>query len=411
MFGKVSDRAALTVKDAVLARSGVYIYSREEILSRGLKPVVDKPYYREYRPAGVLLAAKDKFNLVPVPKEHPVVSIDSSNFHTLASGVTGGPIDAVPREDGEIELRGKVAFFTRDAFDYYQSGCVETSAGYISKSEVVDNPDAVGYDIVLREIIDVNHLALVSRGRGGSDVRILDSGNIIDKSIGGLQMSKLGFLSWLGVGKQKDANFKLSQVVFDSVKKVGTLDAEALGKEIEGIVGTYIAPLGDGKNKEFLSGAVADSFKNPVEVMAKKDEVAKVIDGLYAKCQDADEKAAKEVLDTLGPTEDEETEDEKKKKKDADKENEKEKGKESVKDTAALVDEAITKALSGVTDSIASGIEKKLPALIDESVKRALGLAEKTSAAVTADAAGSVLDCLGESEDVSFLVSGAFAQR
>jgi hypothetical protein len=409
----VKDRAALTVKDVVLARSGIYVYSRDEILARGITPKTDKPFYREYRPAGVLLAAKDKFNLVPVTKEHPAVDVDSGNFSALASGVTGGPIEAVSRDDGEIELRGKLAFFTNDVFDYYQAGNVETSAGYISKSEVVDNADQVGYDLILRGIEDINHLAVVSRGRGGGDVRVLDSEGLINQSFGGAGMGKGSILSFLGIGKPKDSTFVLSKVVLDSVAKVGTLDPAGLEKEIKGIVADHIAPLGDSESKDLLIGAVSDSFKHPVEVLAKKDTVAKVIDKLYLQCRDADEKAAKAILDGVA---DAETDEEKKakeaaEKKKADEEAAKKSGSGTApaKDTAVLIEEAVAKGitagLAGVTDSI--------KALVDKTVADALGIANaggKPAVGSTTDAAGSG-SVVQDDFDPSFLMGGTFGVR
>jgi hypothetical protein len=424
--GQVKDKAAaLTVKDAVLARSGIYIYSRDEVLARGLHPKQDKPFYREYRPAGVLLKAKDKFNLVPVPREHPAADIDSSNFRELASGVTGGPIEVISRDDGEIELRGKVAFFTRDALDYYNSGNVETSAGYTSAVQTVDNPDEAGYDLRLEEIVDVNHLAIVKRGRGGGSVRVLDNESLINQSFGGTKMGKGSILSFLGIGKSKDSTFVLSKVVLDSIAKVGTLDPAGLEKEIKGIVADYIAPLGDSEAKDMLVGAVSDSFKHPVEVLAQKDTVAKVIDKLYGQCRDADAQAAKAILDGVAGTE---TDEEKKAKEEAAKKKTEEEaakkkdgGSAPAKDTAALVEEAVAKDTAAlVEEAVAKGIAAGLAGvtdsikeLVDKSVKDALGIHQAGSKPIV----GSASDTAGGSSgapsdfDPSFLMGGTFGVR
>jgi hypothetical protein len=228
-------------------------------------------------------------------------------------------------------------------------------------------------------------------------------------SFGGTKMGKGSVLSFLGIGKSKDSAFVLSKVVLDSVTKVGTLDPAGLEKEIKGIVADHIAPLGDSEAKELLVGAVSDSFKHPVEVLAQKDTVAKVIDKLYGQCRDADEKAAKAILDGVGDPDKEAKEKAAKDAKEkADKEAAekaaKEKGAEGAsKDTAALVEEAVAKGiaagLAGVTDSIKT--------LVDKSVKDALGVAqaEKTGT-------GSAADSAAQSEfDASFLMRGTFGVR
>jgi hypothetical protein len=176
----------------------------------------------------------------------------------------------------------------------------------------------------------------------------------------------MNVLSFLGIGK-KDAEFKLSKVVLDSVAKVGTLDAEALKAEVSSVMG-HISPLGEGSAKDMLVSAVKDSFNHPVEVTAKKDEVAKVIDGLFAKCTADDEAAAKAVLDAFDEKKEE------KKEEDEKDEDGKKKEKKEVKDTAVLIEEAIQKSLAGVTDSL----KKDLSSMVDATVKEALGLGKDT---------------------------------
>ena len=257
------ESAQLAVKDAVLARSGIYLYSRADVMQMGLNPKADKPVYREYRPAGVLVEAKDKFALVPVTKDHPPVDITADNYHEYASGVTGGPVEIVPLPDGEIGLKGKIAFFTRSAYDYYMSGSRETSAGYAKKIVYSDNPDKDGFDWILTGITSVNHEAVLPQGRGGSEVRVMDKAAEINSN-GGIGMAtkaKGGFLAFLGIGKTK--NEKFSEVLLGSVAKVRSLDAAGVEKEVTAVM-AHVNILGDSEAKEVLVGAVTDCFKNPV---------------------------------------------------------------------------------------------------------------------------------------------------
>jgi hypothetical protein len=396
----------LAVKDAIFARSGIYLYSRKEIEAWGIKPKEDKPLYRVYRPAGVLVAAKDKFALVPFCREHPAVDVTPDNFHEYASGVTGGPVEAVTLEDGEIGLRGSVAFFTRDAYDFYMAGNREISVGYVHHLREVRDADRVGYDLIMESIDSVNHACVVPRGRGGAGVRVLDSMQGAIKNTGGVKMMN-GFLAFLGIGKAKDENFKLSQVLLDSVAKVHTLDQEGIDREVAGVM-AHVNALGDSGAKELLLGAVTDCFKHPVEVIAQKDKVGGKIDELYGKCRAADAEAVQRILDSDGAGDGEDGGEDKKKDPD-DEDKDKKKGAKDAapKDFAGAIDAAVQKAVAAVKDSF--------EAKIDESVRKALGLDEDKNRKPAADerTTGAAADSAGEASggDGSFLVRGMFGNR
>jgi hypothetical protein len=385
----------LAIKDAILARSGIYVYGRDEVLASGLRPPVDRDVYLEYRPASVLVAAKDKFNMVPVPREHPKDDINEHNFHDYASGVTGGPIEVVPLDNGEVGLRGKIAFFTKDAFDYYNSGNKETSASLTKRVVYTEDRDSAGYDWIVRDISSVNHVCITGAGRGGEAVRVLDSAFLARKYDGGMGMAKMrsGFLAFLGIGKQKDSGFKFSAALMDSVSKVHSLDEAGLEKEIGGVMG-HVTALGDSEERDLLVGAVADCFKHPVEVIAQRDAVAKKIDELYEKCKALDSDAVKRLLGSAS----EETKPEGEKGGGT--------GEAALKDAGdvnALIDAAVDKAVSKTLGSLDSKI--------DAAVKKTLGLGADGSPggdARHADSAGT--DSVTQ-EDASFLVRGVFGNR
>jgi hypothetical protein len=386
----VEDKSSqLAVKDAILARSGIYIYSHDEVVKMGLTPKTNKPLYREYRPAGVMIESKDKFNMVPVPKDHPPVDITPDNFHQYASGITGNVIDFVKLPDGEIGLKGQIAFFTRDAYDHYMAGHKETSAGYSKTVMYADDPEKDGYDWIMTGITAVNHVAVLSQGRGGNNVRVLDNKAVETKINGGSGMAKIGsFLSTVfGIGKTEDANFKFSAVLMASVAKVHSLDQTGMDKEVAGVM-SHVTSLGESEAREVLIGAVTDCFKHPVEVIAKKDAVAEKIDELYAKCQAADADVVNRILDA---------------KQEPEKKKEKENTETESKDTAAMIDAAVQKAFTTVAAS--------LDAKIEASVKKALGVDDgadakaKDGRTVTTDGTDVA------NTDATWLLRGAFGQR
>ena len=173
MAYRVKDKhPALAIKDACLARSGVYVYSYDEMVSRGFTPAVKKSHYTEYRPKEVLARCKDKFAFTAVTKEHTLEETTADNFRMQASGIVGENIFVKDTDDGEVALYGKMAFYTRDAYDYYKEGNKETSADYRS----VCMPDKSGqYDFILQDILSVNGVVVTARGRGGPTVRVMDN--------------------------------------------------------------------------------------------------------------------------------------------------------------------------------------------------------------------------------------------
>ena len=409
--------SAIIVKNAILARSGIYIYSYDEMVRRGHNPEVKKDFYREYRPASVLVAAKDKFKYAVLTKEHPS-SITSDNIQQVIEGVVGGMVDVVALDNEEIALKGEVAFYTKDAVTYYESGAKETSAQYISKVSPVFGDD---YDYILEEIQEVQGLALTRQGRGGSSVAVLDSlisaGNEAEKKLQGDKiMSRVNsILSFLGIGKTPQD--ELSSLVIDSLNGYSGL-SEAEKKIRRDKIDLLINPLTDSPEKKILVDTVADCFSFPKEVLEKKDEVGKGLNSLYKRCVSKDALDLQATFDSIKAEakedDDKETKDaeakaaeEKKKKEDEEKEtkdaeakakaeeDKKKKEAEGTKDSIVLDAAGLEAILNKVTDSMSTKI--------DEAVKKHLGLEVKTE---TKD---SILPSFSSEEsDGSFLLRNIF---
>jgi hypothetical protein len=398
----VKDRhPAIMVKDAILARSGIYIYGRDEMLLMGFSLEDAKASYRIFRPPSVIVEAKDKFAFVVVTKEHPVFDVSPDSFRKDAEGVVGNDINVVTLEDGNIGLKGQIAFYTKDVADYFEQGNRETSAQYRMTLARSNGPAKDGYDFIMTGITSVNCLAITAQGRGGSGVRVLDSMAIFDKGVGGSRMKK-GFLSFLGIGKAKDADFSFSGVLLDSMVKVKALDAAdtaGIDREVTGVM-SYVTALGDSEAREVLAGAVADCYKNIDAVLVQKTEVAAKLDELYRKCCDSDTEAVKRILESGKSSDsgdkDKDKKDDGKDKKDGD-------GKDSrPQDVDALIVAAVDKAFDKMRDSIDTKV--------DAAVKKALGLDEKAGekkpAMDSAKLPGSAV-----SEDASYLIKGIWGMR
>jgi hypothetical protein len=393
----------IEIKKARIARSGKQFYTASEMKARTAKfKDSGKTLYVEYRPPEVLIKNLGKFNYVPFINEHTAFDLTPDNWKQYAVGMVGGNAGVEVVND-EVYVINDLIFYDREAYSEYKNGKVELSARYDAKYAFVEDEETCGYSSVLLDIPSVNHVALVGRARAGHEAKIIDSLGT-GSSYGGLKM-KSGFLSFLGIGKTKDEAFHFSSVLMDSLGRVKA-DAAVVEKEILGIT-EHVAKLGDSEAKEVLAGAVADCYKNVEAVLAKKDEVGKKIDDLYAKCQDEDAEVVKRILEGTGKLSDEDA----RKKEEEEKaaaEAKKKEGDDAKNNDAASVDATINAAVEKAFAKVSDSIDAK----IDAAMKNVLGTGSggKKPAAPAPGSVSLVNDGL-ENEDASYLVSGVFGNR
>lgn len=381
---KILDSSAspyIEQKNVILCRSGKQIYRASDLASfitEDNKPPVAKDIYVEFRPANVVVKAKKLFRNLPVTKEHPDDWVTPSNWKKLCGGTTGKEVDVVALDgesEGEIGIKTDITFYDNDLYSYYADNNREVSVGYTCRKHFVPNPEEVGYDIVLDEILEVNHLAITRMGRGGSSVAVIDSIS------GGKPMAKktrTGIFSWLKFGKQTDsATEPFSKTVLDAVRNSTATTDEELEKEIAGVVDS-LSDLMDCEKKTTLVDVVRDCFDNKDKALENADKITEAIDSLFtAVVQDSvsniadgmakedsgkgeqsgvDDSGEGETQDACGEQKPEEgaQDDACGKEKPAEADN---------KDSAALTKDDVEKI---VKDSFAS--------IIDEKIKEALGV-------------------------------------
>lgn len=152
--------------DLRCARTGIQVYSGDEV---GL---VGRDTVRVWRPEDAVF---DKDSLAtfahkPVTVGHPD-RVTADNWKQHAVGDIG---DEVAR-DGEF-VRVSLKLMDANAIKSVEDGTREVSMGYTCALEFTDGetPEGDAYDAIQRNI-KINHLAIVPRGRAGSECRIGDS--------------------------------------------------------------------------------------------------------------------------------------------------------------------------------------------------------------------------------------------
>ena len=143
------------------ARTGVQLYTRG-----------DGTQVREYRPEDEVSNPESlaSFGMKAVTMGHPRVALDSENTKLYQIGHAGSE---VRYSDGFVQVA--VLITDEKAISAIERGdAQEVSAGYRVDYDPTPGvtPDGQSYDGVQRNIL-ANHIAVVPRGRGGREVRLL----------------------------------------------------------------------------------------------------------------------------------------------------------------------------------------------------------------------------------------------
>ena len=403
MISKATDSDAspyIEQKDVILCRSGIQIYSYAEVVMALGEPPVKKDFYKEYRPASVVVKAQDLCKNLPVTKEHPDDWVTPDNWDKLCGGIVGSDVSVVALEgeaEGEIGIKSDLTFYTRKLYEYYLEH-KEVSLGYTCKKHYVENPDEVGYDILLDEITEANHLAITRAGRGGSRVAVIDS------IIGGLRPMRTGIFAYLASKMQKDSKepFSFGKEVLKAVKDSKGTTEEELANEMKGVLDS-MSVLKDCEAKDTLMNVVKDCFDNKDKAIANESELTTTLDSMwidihgdslkeiakaFAKLSETKSETSVPANDTDPQNKDSEPE-----KKDEGKEGEnkdaepekKDEGKEGEnKDAEPKKDEedgCYNKDSAAVMtkDDMLAAIKDALPELVQSAVKEVLGLKDDTA--------------------------------
>ena len=413
----------ITQKNVVMCRSGIQLYHKSELqgfITEDNKPALDREWYREYRPANVVVKAKKLFSSLPVTKEHPSEWVNSRNWKVLAGGTTDKEVEVVALEgesEGEIGLKTSITFYDEDLYDYYSENNKEVSVGYTCTKHFVDNPEEVGYDIILDEITEVNHLAITRSGRGGSSVAVIDS------LLGGMKPMRTGIFAWLASKKQKDsAPSSFGQKVFEALKTSKGSTEEEFAAEMKSVLDSC-SVLKDCEEKTTLINAVKDCFDNKDKALAEEETITATFDSLFEEAsaesvKDFETKDSKEeVEETKDSTEEvadsadsadkeEKTEDSTEEKKDEEKKDEEKKDeekKDEEKKDEEKKEDACKDSLpidkEGLSTMIKDSLKDILTPMVMDAVKECLGIKENTKAEVT----GGVVDSSFKgTEEVSY---------
>ena len=162
----------LTVDKSPILSAGVLEYYGHELLDGDMTQIDGREInpdkiYKVYVPEEEMRKGAESFRLLPIVNGHEWLGQDGADAREFQEGTTG---EAVEVKDGYLYVPLK---FTGDGIiDDLESGDKEElSASYTNQLSWADDTDE--YDLVASDIKG-NHVALVQKGRCGSDVRVLN---------------------------------------------------------------------------------------------------------------------------------------------------------------------------------------------------------------------------------------------
>lgn len=165
------DNGYVHIEKSPILRTGILEYLGSELLPEGEKAVdgveidPDK-IYKVYISDEELKKGADSFKLLPITDDHKWLGVEGDDAKDYQQGTIG---DNVYVEDGK--LYADLMFTGNGIIEDLKDGKEELSSSYTNKLRKSDNTD---YDFIAEDIKG-NHLALVDKGRCGSDVRVLNS--------------------------------------------------------------------------------------------------------------------------------------------------------------------------------------------------------------------------------------------
>lgn len=130
--------------------------------------------YRLYRDPEELAKGAATFNNLPILLDHTYVSAEKPEKERVIGSMSGV-------EFGDPYLAADLCFWDKAVIDAINEEAIEElSSAYHYKADMTPGttPEGEAFDGVMRDIVG-NHLALVEKGRAGSDVIVADSANEI----------------------------------------------------------------------------------------------------------------------------------------------------------------------------------------------------------------------------------------
>lgn len=190
-FDKASARTIdkdgrMHVSRSNISKANVCPYMGKEIPGWQSLGIDADKIYRLYRDPEELAKGAATFNNLPILLDHTYVSAEKPEKERVIGSMSGV-------EFGDPYLAADLCFWDKAVIDAINEEAIEElSSAYHYKADMTPGttPEGEAFDGVMRDIVG-NHLALVEKGRAGSDVIVADSDPFYKKE-SAMKQTKLG---------------------------------------------------------------------------------------------------------------------------------------------------------------------------------------------------------------------------
>jgi hypothetical protein len=175
------DISGKLIKNIRICGSGIYEYLDNEVTDLTGIPIPDKysgrMVFNVYRPAEVLKKAAPLFARAYITVGHPEEWVTIENANKYGHGLIGDTVEACEDYDGETYLYTTGTFTDTASVNFYKQ-YKEVSCGY-TPEVIWEAGEYKGreYQLKMTNVKDVNHIALVTKARGGRKIKVLDGEN------------------------------------------------------------------------------------------------------------------------------------------------------------------------------------------------------------------------------------------
>lgn len=258
---------------AKAARSGVYDYASSEVggTERGFAAT---DTIKVYRPEAEVFAADSvaSFLMKPVTNDHPSVAVTADNWKQYAGGVVGKAL-----RDGEF-LAFDLVLMDSALITDVQAGKRELSNGYSCTLDWLPGVTDSGekFDAIQRTIRG-NHIAVVAKGRAGSECAIRDGIKVYDPRISnGGKPFAICDANPLAISGFSNEGLKM-KITLDGVS-VTLTDASEVQAAFDKMKADSVAALADSATA--LKTASDEAIKLAAEAVAKDAEIVALTDAV-----------------------------------------------------------------------------------------------------------------------------------
>ena len=271
----------LYVEKNPISKVGIFPY-----LGRQISPEFEpNTVYYVYRPAEELFTEEtmNSFKLVPIVDDHTMLGTDDGMIPAEKKGVHGTTGEEITHDDDTLYIDLKI--FSEELKDKIKNGKKEISLGYYCDYDITSGEyNGRHYDAIQRNILG-NHLALVKQGRMGSDVRVMDSLDLLTDFNNFTNNSKNEEM----VDKRKDVS-EIEAMLYEAKKDPSRLDDEFIKTILQKVENNSYEPSETSEaDDEDVKDEDVETEKEETEKVDEKKEEVEDEDNEDTKSEDAKE--------------------------------------------------------------------------------------------------------------------------